>query len=273
MIKHIFSDLDGTMLDDRGVMTKENAESVKKSGIPFTLVSARSSKKMMEAINNLDMDGIHVSLNGAMIFEKVADEIKIIKKIPLENNLIKKIVLDVRAKFPSVGISLYDEENWNVDVVTKPIETEAIIVKVDYRKVDFKDYFEKEEVEVLKVSFIDKNEESFEKIADYVIATYGKEEINIQKSVSGYLELTDLRAKKSNAVKYVCEKENLKKEEVMAIGDGQNDIPMLKEAGWAVVMENASDVVKKYANFVTKSNVDSGVAYALENFVPEINLK
>lgn len=269
MIKHIFSDLDGTMLDDFGKMSKENALAVKKSKIPFTLVSARSSQKMMEAINKIDMDGVHVALNGAMIFEKVGDEIKIIKKIPLDYNLIKKIVLDVRTKFPSVGISLYDEKNWNVDLVTPPIAQEERIVGVTYNKVNFENYFTTKR-EVLKVSFIDKNEESFTKVADYVQSTYSKERLSIQRSVSGYLELTDTFAKKSNAVKYVCEKEKLKKEEVMAIGDGQNDIPMLQEAGWAVVMENASDVVKKYANFVTKKNVDAGVAYALENYLPKI---
>ena len=51
------------------------------------------------------------------------------------------------------------------------------------------------------------------------------------------------------------------------MGDYENDIPMLQAAGYAVAMGNASDKVKEVADFVTKTNEESGVAWAMEHFL------
>ena len=53
----------------------------------------------------------------------------------------------------------------------------------------------------------------------------------------------------------------------MACGDGMNDIPMLEYAGFAVAMENAYPEVKKYADFITLSNDEDGVAHAIDKFI------
>ena len=70
MIKHLFSDMDGTVLNSNGQMSEFTIKTIKESGLPFTLVSARSPQKMEEIINNLGIDGIHVAFNGGLIFEK-----------------------------------------------------------------------------------------------------------------------------------------------------------------------------------------------------------
>ncbi len=55
-------------------------------------------------------------------------------------------------------------------------------------------------------------------------------------------------------------------QEVMAIGDNLNDESMIRMAGVGVAMENAAPEIKKIANFITKSNNDNGVAYAIRHF-------
>ncbi|MDK6814878.1 HAD hydrolase family protein, partial [Corynebacterium sp. UMB6689] len=55
--------------------------------------------------------------------------------------------------------------------------------------------------------------------------------------------------------------------EVMAIGDEENDKAMLQWAGTAVVMANGNETIKKYADYITKSNMDDGVAHAIEELV------
>ena len=54
---------------------------------------------------------------------------------------------------------------------------------------------------------------------------------------------------------------------IMALGDQENDIAMIEFAGMGVAMDNAIPSVKEVANFVTKSNLEDGVAYAIEKFV------
>ena len=63
------------------------------------------------------------------------------------------------------------------------------------------------------------------------------------------------------------EKYHIQQDEVMAIGDGENDIEMLDFAGLGIAMENASDFVKGFANDVTTSNNHDGVANAIEKYI------
>ena len=269
MIKHLFSDMDGTVLNSNGQMSEFTIKTIKESGLPFTLVSARSPQKMENIINTLGIDGIHVSFNGALIFEKKNNEKIILHRQPLDFSVARNLVLDLRDKFPSTGISLYDVLNWNIDLETDAIIGEYNIVKVAYSIVDFKEYF-REEKEIYKVSFIEYNKEIFEKIVDYVQKKYSNEELTFQRSLNGYLEITHMDAKKSKGIELISEFEKLTKNEVAAFGDGQNDIPMFESVGYSVVMGNASDDVKKYADYVTKSNNKDGVAYAIENFIKKI---
>lgn len=268
MIKHLFSDMDGTVLNSKGEICEVNINAIKKSRLPFTLVSARSPQKMENIINTLGIDGIHVSFNGSLIFGKKNNEKIILHKQPLDFTVAKNLVLDIRDKFSCTGISLYDELNWNIDLETDEIIGEYNIVKVDYSIVDFKEYFR--EKEIYKVSFIEYEKEIFEKIVDNVQKKYSNEELTFQRSLNGYLEITHMNAKKSKGIELISNFEKLTKNELAAFGDGQNDIPMFESVGYSVVMGNAIDDVKKYADYVTKSNNEDGVAYAIENFIKNI---
>ena len=65
------------------------------------------------------------------------------------------------------------------------------------------------------------------------------------------------------------EKYAIKQDEVMAIGDGENDVEMLSFAGLGIAMENAREDVKEVANVVTNSNNEDGVAKAIEKYILE----
>ena len=59
----------------------------------------------------------------------------------------------------------------------------------------------------------------------------------------------------------------IKREEIMAFGDGDNDTVMLKEVGFGVAMANGEPQVKEAADYITLSNEEDGVAQAIERFV------
>ena len=71
----------------------------------------------------------------------------------------------------------------------------------------------------------------------------------------------------SAAMFFVLAGVNIKQEEIMAIGDQENDIAMIEFAGVGVAMDNAIPTVKEAANFITKSNLEDGVAWAIEKYV------
>ncbi|MNI95067.1 putative phosphatase [compost metagenome] len=74
------------------------------------------------------------------------------------------------------------------------------------------------------------------------------------------------KASKTSAIEFLCNKLNIEKEEVIAIGDNYNDMDMLQYAGVGIAMGNAPDIVKKKADDITSTNDEDGVAKALEKY-------
>ena len=72
---------------------------------------------------------------------------------------------------------------------------------------------------------------------------------------------------KANALKHMMTLRNIESSQIIAIGDGENDIGMLRASGMAVAMGNAADKLKIVADYVTLSNDEDGVAYAVEKLL------
>ena len=121
------------------------------------------------------------------------------------------------------------------------------------------------EIQLLKVMMIDEPA-----ILDKAIARIPaevKEKYTVLKSAPYFLEILDKRVNKGTGVKSLADALGIKPEEIMAIGDQENDIAMIEFAGVGVAMDNAIPAVKEAANFITKSNLEDGVAFAIEKYV------
>ena len=81
------------------------------------------------------------------------------------------------------------------------------------------------------------------------------------------LEIGGRTTSKASAIASLCRLLNIKEKNVMAVGDSPNDEAMIKAAGVGVAMGNAEEEVKACADFITLSNGEDGVAYAVEKFV------
>ena len=81
------------------------------------------------------------------------------------------------------------------------------------------------------------------------------------------MEIVDPNINKAIALDFLAKKLNITQGEVMAIGDSNNDLDMIKYAGFGVAMGNAFESVKAIADAVTASNEESGVAEAIEKFI------
>jgi hypothetical protein len=102
------------------------------------------------------------------------------------------------------------------------------------------------------------------KMRDY----FPPEQLYLTKSVPTFLEATNPWVNKGRAVQYLAEQIlGLTAEQVMTIGDSNNDIEMLSYAGVGVAMGNADDEVKSYADWIAPTVEEDGVLAALEEFV------
>ena len=84
---------------------------------------------------------------------------------------------------------------------------------------------------------------------------------------SGFaLHITDKRVNKGTSLKYLCERNGINMENVMAIGDSQNDEDFLKEVGYKIAVGNADDKLKEISTYTCEKLFGDGVAEAIEKF-------
>ena len=94
-----------------------------------------------------------------------------------------------------------------------------------------------------------------------------KEDYLLKVSGQNWLDISDHKANKGNALREVQKLLNISKEETMVFGDYLNDIEMLQEATFSFAMENAHKDLTKVANYATKSNNNFGIERILEKLV------
>ncbi|MDN6196317.1 MAG: HAD-IIB family hydrolase, partial [Atopostipes suicloacalis] len=93
------------------------------------------------------------------------------------------------------------------------------------------------------------------------------EKYNIFKSQDFILEILPLNVDKGFSMRLIGEMLGLEKEQIMGIGDQENDLALVENAGLGIAMENAIEEVKKAADYITYSNDENGVAHAIKKFV------
>jgi len=90
------------------------------------------------------------------------------------------------------------------------------------------------------------------------------DDIDYTMAIPICIEVVPKNCNKGESLKFIMESLNLKPEQVVAFGDGLNDVHMFEVAGYKYAMANALDELKNIATGVTKSNDEDGEAYVLE---------
>lgn len=269
MIKHIFSDMDGTILNDLGDVSDHNAQVIKEYNIPVTLVSARAPIEMVDAMDKLDINTPQISFNGGLIFNKNDDQLKILHQDTIEKNVSQEIIDIILDKFPEVSLSWYTLHNWYSQRIDSGILLEKKYTSLLPQITTAKDFYSDPSHELFKIMIITFEPKTMRALKQYLL-DQNFSGVAIQQSSDTYLEITSEKAIKSKGIKYVMNEEKLEPNELMAFGDGLNDLPMMKMVDYPVAMKNSLPEVLEIAKYITKSNEEDGVAYALQHYLPTI---
>lgn len=266
--KLIALDLDGTLKNSKNKITDKTREALIKAqekGVKVVLASGRPTPGLRHEAKELRLDefgGYLLSFNGAHVCDYQTKET--IYEQTLDMNDAKKAY--DRSKEFHLACMTYD----NDIVISEDIDDEYVKVegnindialsRVSDFKVSLKD-------PIHKVLLTGKPDYVAE-IIDEFKEPFG-DSLSIYRSAPYFIEIMaqgiDKAASLDRLVKYL----NIKQEEVMAFGDGYNDLSMIEYAGMGVAMNNAVDGVKERANYVTLSNDEDGIAYALDKFLEE----
>ena len=289
MYKLIAIDLDGTLLNSYGEITKNSEEIIKKilkTGVKIVLTSGRVNSAIENFAIEVGADKYIISGNGAVIYDMQ-------KKETIYNQyLSKERVLEIIniCEENSMYYNVYTERS----VITKSLNYNTLYYNSENQKkqedkrtqIDIVENIPKyinniQAKNFLKVTVCDKDKSIFQGILAKLrqnkqidildvahmsrkIIQYGTEELLIEYY---YTEITNKNVNKWNALKFLMEKYQIMPDEVMAIGDNVNDIEMIKNAGLGIAMGNSNPVVKEVAKEITLTNDEEGVATVLQKYL------
>lgn len=256
----VFSDIDGTLLTTKHQIlprTKKKIQDMTGKGIPFVLVSARMPEGMAFIRDELGKPEPMICYSGALVVD--ADG-KPIYSTCLPEEEIQAMYQYIKTEEPEVSMNLYAEDSWIVETREDPwVQQEMSITGTVPEEADFsnKTIFR----DIHKVLCMGEPEQIFR--LEQTLQTKFPD-IRIYRSKDTYLEIISMKASKSDAVRQLGEHFGVRREEILAFGDGYNDIDMLKYAGLGVAMGNADREVQLVSDLVTATNDEEGLRQVLD---------
>lgn len=263
-IKLLALDIDGTLVTTEKNIPAGNKTAIRrfmKNGGIVTIASGRPISGVTRYAEELGLNvggGYVITYNGSRIFDARTGELLYEKNLSAEQSAR---IIDVAEKY-NVPITTYKGDT----AVTDNADDKYFYLEVNLNNLGLQRVPSlRKEVTYPVPKYLITGE------PDYITETEKlfKNElsgVSVFRSEPFFLEITPLMVDKGTALMWLADSLGIRREQVMACGDGYNDITMISEAGIGVAMENAQEPAKNAADFVTLSNDDNGVAAAIKKF-------
>ncbi len=261
-IKLWITDIDGTIVNYDGSCTvkmKNTIDKILKTDTKIVLATGRMFMGANHAAKRFNIPLPVVCYQGAV----VRDEKNVLWQAPVDNKLSREIIRYLKER--NIHTHVYNDDVLYVEDDNKRImdlycggrgTTYEVVGSFDEIKLNC----------VAKILAVIEDNDLMQKTKEELSAKY-KNILTIVQSSSCYLEITDKNASKGNALKFLKEYWNLKDEEIMASGDQDNDIDMVKNAGIGICVGNNSNELKKIAKYHCRSVDSDELVKYLEEFI------
>jgi len=267
-VRLIAVDMDGTLLKTDQTITDRTQKAIKKAqeqGIEFVLGTGRSDSECAKYYPQLDIN-YSIYANGAYVMDPSTKKEYFKKCLSVED--ARKIFEIYNDYYAVIFIQADHWVHAMDDFETRckkfpeyiydgaPVELPYVMEK------DLGDFLKNrtEDIEKFHVSFLSHEEanEAYERLS--------KLDVKVVWCGPYVVEVTHKEVDKGVALKMLADRLGIDRNEVMAIGDSENDKSMLDYAGISVAMGNAQDSIKNSVTYVVPSNNEDGVAYAIEHY-------
>jgi len=267
-IKALVFDLDSTILAPGAVLSERTitaANKCVKRELKIIIATGRAIEGAEPFRASLGAEGPMIYYNGAVIAEM--PETRILRTTLLDKKMVELCVDISREMEIYCQIYLFTEKKIPLLAERDGPEREmyykhtGILAELG----DLKEVIGRTEVSgCVKIMYL-AEPELFTELRRLLEKRLGKS-VYITQSHRTFLEVMDAKVSKGQGLSFAMERLSLKREEVIAFGDEENDIPMFASAGFSVAPSNAKDTVKAKADLVVGSNANDGVAVFLEEF-------
>ena len=266
MYKAIVLDLDGTLTNSKKEITPHTREVLMKAqemGVKVILASGRPTYGIAPLADQLELDrfgGYILAINGGRITNWTT------KEIVFDQILDEKLVPELYKAAMDNHFQILTYQGDAIaatDINDEYVLHEAFINKMPL--VHYTDFLNQLYFPINKCLIV--GEPTRLAVLDKQLAKQMEGRMSIYRSCDFFLECVPLGIDKAASLKRLFCQMGISLDEVIACGDGNNDLSMIQAAGMGVAMANSSPDVLAAANFITLSNEEDGVAYAIEKFV------
>lgn len=262
----IVLDLDGTLTNNKKEITPRTKQALMQAqaaGVYVVLASGRPTYGIVPLAEELklkDNGGYILAFNGGKIIDCTNNEVLFEQK--LDEQLVP--ILFQEAKKAGMEILTYQGEGiaaTNKD--DKYVQHEAFINKMPVTQYD--DFLNQLVYPINKCLIVGDPTPLHELEIRLAKELEGK--MDVYRSADFFLECVPLGIDKARSLDRLISSLGISREEVIACGDGYNDLSMIRFAGLGVAMANAAKDIQSEADFVTLSNEEDGVAHVIEHFI------
>lgn len=264
--KILVLDIDGTLTDSKKRISRVTKRALRKAqnkGVKIVLASGRPTPGIVPVAEELgfkEHGGYILSFNGGKIINYSEDNTVFESVLPGE--IIPSLYSDSVEN--NVSIISYDKTS----VLTETPDDEYIIKEAALNKMpitEVKSFVEAVQHPVTKCLMTGEPTHLAE-VEQKIKVKYG-ESLSIYRSEPYFLEIMPKGIDKAQSLSRLLQHLGLTKEQMIACGDGFNDLSMIKYAGLGVAMSNAQKIVKRSADYITFTNDENGVAHVVDKYI------
>lgn len=281
MIEMIASDMDGTLLNAQMEISLENQAAIQyatEQGIQFVIATGRGITEALPPLQAANISCPMITGNGAQVFDQHGqllfsypidpdDAVSIIDKLNEEQLYFELatnqgVFSNNRTQRISMATSMI---GMTLPHLTHKMALSMAVAVLDEFQIHYIDSYDQllrqPDIDILKIFVF--SEYGFSRLLPIQQKLNEHYTLSITASGTNNLEINAPQATKGNAVLNLAKHLNIQESHIMTLGDNINDLSMLALDGVTVAMENGSEQAKATAKYMTHSNLDHGVAYAI----------
>lgn len=265
-IRLLVSDLDGTLVDAHKRLTPGTIAAVARlraAGVGFTVISARPMSGIVPLLGPLALDGTVAAFNGGILFRRDGT---VLSRETIPPAVARGVIAIAAGK--GVDTWVFADDRWyatdghgpHTDSERVSSAQEPVVVA------DLSPLLERAD----KITFVSDDTARLHALYEACRNAHG-DAATIAQSQAYYLDVTALAANKGDGIAALAQASRVPLDQVAAVGDQANDLPMLARAGLPIAMGNAPDAVRAAARdrggHVTLANDRDGVAHAIDTYI------
>lgn len=266
-IKAVLCDFDGTLVDDEENFypgTKNQIARIREKNVRFSFATGRMYfGKIQQAEEYLDIKGVHIVHGGATIYDSVKEERLWYQPIP-EESLSK-----VSGYLRRAGVKFAYETEREIYMYPKIIKTSYLKNVIVKNLSDYKGEGVSKLLVFAKLNgFAEEKMDSYIKDIQRLANDIGIIKFNFDGSFG--VDITSEKSTKHTAVLEYCKILGLQKDDVVGIGDGYNDYPLLTACGFRIAMGNSHRELKEIADLVVSDVSRGGIKEAFDYIIKNL---